>query len=192
MATTSTSSAKCSTGDHFGILYETFEDERGETVKTGNGADGRNGWRGADKDILSLHAVGRWPVVDYFDATGQSAKKFLMKTPINGARLSSGFGNRKPSHPRLYQAAQRHRLRRPHRHAHLCGGQWPSCGLWSVLEPYGNYAKIQHANGYVTAYAHMSRYRVKGLQSSGSNVKQGQVIGYVGTTGRLDRPSPAL
>lgn len=171
-------------GDRFGMLYESFQDERGADVKTGvvlmaefdGAALSKTFYRYTPSDDGN---------VDYFDATGQSAKKFLMKTPINGARLSSGFGNRK--HPILGYT----KLHKGTDFAAPTGTPIYAAGN-GVIKSYGangsfgNYAKIEHANGYTTAYAHMSRY-AKGLKR-GSHVRQGQVIGYVGTTGRSTGP----
>ncbi|MEZ6030785.1 MAG: M23 family metallopeptidase [Hyphomonadaceae bacterium] len=172
------------TGDRFGMLYETYEDERGAQVKTGVVLMAEMDGAGLTKTFYRFTPSDDG-VVDYFDEKGQSAKKFLMKTPINGARLSSGFGNRK--HPILGYT----KLHKGTDFAAPTGtpiyaagnGRIVSYGPYST---YGNYAKIEHANGYTTAYAHMSRY-VKGLKR-GSYVKQGQVIGYVGTTGNSTGP----
>ncbi len=171
-------------GDHFGMLYESFQDERGADVKTGvvlmaemdGAALSKTFYRYTPSDDGN---------VDYFDATGQSAKKFLMKTPINGARLSSGFGNRK--HPILGYT----KMHKGTDFAAPTGTPIYAAGNGRITSygangSFGNYAKIEHANGYTTAYAHMSRY-AKGLKR-GSSVKQGQVIGYVGTTGRSTGP----
>ena len=172
------------TGDHFGMLYETFEDERGQQVKTGAVLMAT-----MDGAALSKAFYRYTPsddgVVDYFDETGQSAKKFLMKTPINGARLSSSFGNRK--HPVLGYT----KLHKGTDFAAPTGTPIYAAGNGKMTTygpngTYGNFAKIEHANGYTTAYAHMSRF-AKGV-SRGSFVKQGQVIGYVGTTGRSTGP----
>ena len=172
------------TGDHFGILYETFEDERGENVKTGNVLMAEMDGAALTKTFYRFTPSDDGQV-DYFDETGQSAKKFLMKTPINGARLSSGFGNRK--HPILGYT----KLHKGTDFAAPTGTPIYAAGNGRLVGygpngTFGNYAKIQHANGYVTAYAHMSRFS-KGLHK-GSTVKQGQVIGYVGTTGRSTGP----
>ncbi|MEQ1784312.1 MAG: M23 family metallopeptidase, partial [Hyphomonadaceae bacterium] len=172
------------TGDHFGILYETFEDERGETVKTGNVLMAEMDGAALTKTFYRFTPSDDGQV-DYFDETGQSAKKFLMKTPINGARLSSGFGNRK--HPILGYT----KLHKGTDFAAPTGTPIYAAGNGRLVGygpngTFGNYAKIQHANGYVTAYGHMSRF-ASGLHR-GSTVKQGQVIGYVGTTGRSTGP----
>ncbi len=171
-------------GDKFSIFYETFRDERGDPVKNGAVLY-------AEMDGDALHkAFYRYTpdddgVTDYFTADGQSAKKFLMKTPINGARLSSGFGNRK--HPILGYT----KLHKGTDFAAPVGTPIYAAGN-GVIEKagpnstYGNYVKIQHANGYETAYAHMSRFAA-GVRK-GVHVRQGQVIGYVGTTGRSTGP----
>lgn len=171
-------------GDRFSMLYETFDDERGQAVKTGTvlmaSMDGaaltKTFYRFTPSDD---HAV------DYFDENGQSAKKFLMKTPINGARLSSGFGNRR--HPILGYT----KLHKGTDFAAPTGTPIYAAGNGRLVfygrnGSYGNFAKIEHANGYQTAYAHMSRFAA-GV-SRGSFVKQGQVIGYVGTTGQSTGP----
>ncbi len=172
------------TGDRFGMLYETFEDERGQQVKTGAVLMATMDGAALSKTFYR-YTPSDDGVVDYFDETGQSAKKFLMKTPINGARLSSSFGNRK--HPVLGYT----KLHKGTDFAAPTGTPIYAAGNGKVTTygpngTYGNFAKIEHANGYTTAYAHMSRF-AKGV-SRGSFVKQGQVIGYVGTTGRSTGP----
>lgn len=172
------------TGDRFGMLYETFEDERGQQVKTGTVLMAMMDGAALSKTFYRYKPSDDG-VVDYFDESGQSAKKFLMKTPINGARLSSSFGNRK--HPVLGYT----KLHKGTDFAAPTGTPIYAAGNGKVMTygangTYGNFAKIEHANGYTTAYAHMSRF-AKGVKR-GSFVKQGQVIGYVGTTGRSTGP----
>lgn len=172
------------TGDRFGMLYETFEDERGQQVKTGTVLMASIDGAALTKTFYRFTPSDD-KTVDYFDENGQSAKKFLMKTPINGARLSSSFGNRK--HPVLGY----NKLHKGTDFAAPTGTPIYAAGNGKVVNygpngTYGNFAKVQHANGYTTAYAHMSRF-AKGV-SKGSYVKQGQVIGYVGTTGRSTGP----
>jgi murein DD-endopeptidase MepM/ murein hydrolase activator NlpD len=119
-------------------------------------------------------------VVDYYDEQGNSAKKFLMRNPVKGGRYTSGFGYRR--HPLLG-------ITRMH-----TGVDWAApagtpivAGADGTIERvgrqggYGNYIRIRHTNGFATAYGHMSRY-ADGLEP-GMSVKQGQVIGYVGSTG---------
>jgi murein DD-endopeptidase MepM/ murein hydrolase activator NlpD len=119
-------------------------------------------------------------VIDYYDETGKSAKKFLVRKPVSEGLITSPFGDR--NHPLLHQV-------RIH-----TGVDWGSpygtpifaSGNGEIetigLEGgYGKYIKIRHANGYETAYGHMSAF-ARNLQE-GSHVRQGQVIGYVGSTG---------
>lgn len=125
---------------------------------------------------------GEW---DYFDENGQSMKKFLMKTPIDGARLSSGYGMRK--HPILGYS----RLHSGVDFAAPRGTPIYAAGDGTVTRAnyfgsYGNYVSIRHANGYETAYAHLNGF-ARGIKN-GTRVRQGQVIGYVGTTGRSTGP----
>ncbi len=171
-------------GDHFGMLYETFEDERGQQVKTGVVLMAEIDGAALTKTFYR-YTPSDDGQVDYFDANGQSAKKFLMKTPINGARLSSSFGNRK--HPVLGYT----KLHKGTDFAAPTGTPIYAAGNGRITSygpngSYGNFVKIEHANGYTTAYAHLSRFS-KGLKR-GSSVRQGEVIGYVGTTGRSTGP----
>ena len=120
--------------------------------------------------------------IEYFDETGKSAQKLLMKTPIDGARISSGYGKRR--HPILgYNVA--------HRGVDFAapkGTPIYAAGNGIIEEKgrkgaYGKYIRIRHANNYKTAYAHLSKF----AKTSG-RVKQGQTIGYVGSTGRSTGP----
>lgn len=125
---------------------------------------------------------GEW---DYFDENGQSMKKFLMKTPIDGARLSSGFGMRR--HPILGYS----KLHAGVDFAAPRGTPIYAAGDGTVKRAnyfgsFGNYIAIRHANGYETAYAHLNGF-ARGIKA-GTRVRQGQVIGYVGTTGRSTGP----
>jgi murein DD-endopeptidase MepM/ murein hydrolase activator NlpD len=123
--------------------------------------------------------------VEYFDEYGVSAQKALMKTPIDGARLSSGFGRRR--HPILKYT----KMHRGIDFAAPTGTPIYAAGNGRVVlagrnGAYGKYIKIRHNNRYSTAYAHLSRFR-KGVRK-GKRVRQGQVIGYVGSTGRSTGP----
>lgn len=122
---------------------------------------------------------------EFFTEDGKSGKRLLMKTPIDGARLSSGFGMRK--HPVLGYS----KMHKGVDFAAPTGTPIYAAGDGTVekagpFSSYGNYIKIRHAGGYKTAYAHLSRY-AKGMRS-GKRVKQGEIIGYVGTTGRSTGP----
>ena len=120
-------------------------------------------------------------VVDYYDETGKSAKKFLVRKPVNNAIMRSGFGSRR--HPILGYVKMH------------TGVDWATAygtpifasgnGVVEVAGwegGYGKYVKLKHNNGYETAYGHMSAF-AKGLEL-GKRVRQGQVIGFVGSTGQ--------
>jgi murein DD-endopeptidase MepM/ murein hydrolase activator NlpD len=173
-------------GDEFEALFEVRFDETGKMVGAGDILYGRLKWRGRQKEkgyyLFEPEGGGRG---DYFDASGMSARRLLMKTPIDGARLSSGFGTRK--HPILgYQKA--------HKGVDFAASRGTPImaagdGVVERAGPYGsfgNYVRIRHAQGYKTAYAHMNSIR-KGVRT-GVRVRQGEVIGYVGTTGRSTGP----
>ena len=121
--------------------------------------------------------------IEYFDESGKSAKKLLMKTPIDGARLSSGFGLRK--HPILGYNVK-------HRGVDFAapkGTPVYSAGDGIIEKKgwngaYGKYIRIRHANNFKTAYAHLSKFN----KIPGGRVKQRQIIGYVGSTGRSTGP----
>ena len=124
-------------------------------------------------------------IVDYYDQDGNSAKKFLMRKPVKGARFTSGFGMRR--HPLL-------KYRRMH-----TGTDWAAPTGTPILAAgngtveavgrkggYGNHVRIRHGNGFKTTYSHMARF-ARGLRP-GVKVRQGQVIGFVGSTGLSSGP----
>lgn len=123
--------------------------------------------------------------IDYFDLTGQSVRKALLRTPIDGARISSGFGMRR--HPILGYS----KMHKGVDFAAPRGTPVYAAGD-GVIEranwfgAYGNYVKVRHGNEYSTAYGHLSRF-ADGVRP-GKRVRQGQVIGYVGSTGRSTGP----
>jgi len=169
-------------GDHFELVFERFYDDQGHTVRTGDmlfiSLETRNGSRAFYQFLAPGEAQPDW-----YDANGNSARRFLMKTPVNGARLSSGFGMR--IHPVLGYSM----MHRGVDFAAAIGTPILAAGDGTVeragpFSTYGNYVKLRHANGYETAYAHMSRVAVR----VGMHVRQGQVIGYVGETGRATGP----
>jgi murein DD-endopeptidase MepM/ murein hydrolase activator NlpD len=171
-------------GDHFELVFERYYDDEGNTVRTGDllfvSLETRRGMR----NFYSFMAPGDGHP-DWYDAEGKSARRFLMKTPINGARLSSGFGMRR--HPILGYS----RMHRGTDFAAPIGTPILAAGDGTVVRAgpfstFGNYVRVRHANGYETAYAHMSRF-ARGVRA-GTRVRQGQVIGYVGTTGRSTGP----
>jgi murein DD-endopeptidase MepM/ murein hydrolase activator NlpD len=120
-------------------------------------------------------------VVDFYDETGKSAKKFLVRKPVNNAIMRSGFGSRR--HPILGYVKMHTGVdwATPYGTPIFASGN-------GVVESvgweggYGKYVKLKHNNGYETAYGHMSAY-AKGLEV-GKRVRQGQIIGFVGSTGQ--------
>ena len=121
--------------------------------------------------------------IEHFDENGKSAKKLLMKTPIDGARLSSGFGMRK--HP-IRGYMKKHQgvdFAAPKGTPIYAAGDGV-IEMKQRYKGYGKYIRIRHANGYKTAYAHMSKFN----KTPGGRVKQGKIIGYVGSTGNSTGP----
>ncbi|MCB2112775.1 MAG: peptidoglycan DD-metalloendopeptidase family protein [Parvularculaceae bacterium] len=173
-------------GDEFEAIFEVRYDDAGRMVGGGDILYGRLKWRGRQKEKgyyrYDAAGVGN---PDYFDEKGESARRLLMKTPVDGARLSSGFGTRK--HPVLgYQKAHKGvDFAAPRGTPIMAAGD----GVIERAGPYGsfgNYIRIRHAQGYKTAYAHMNSIK-RGVRT-GVRVRQGDIIGYVGTTGRSTGP----
>jgi murein DD-endopeptidase MepM/ murein hydrolase activator NlpD len=165
--------------DSFTILYERFLDENGTPVRTGNILRASMTLSGKDRTLYRFTMTDG--LIDYFDTAGKSARRALMRTPINGARLSSSFGNRR--HPVLGYT----KLHTGVDFAAPKGTPIYAAGGGSVIwagrkGANGLLVKIRHNGTYTTAYAHMSGI-ARGVRR-GTRVQQGQVIGYVGTTGR--------
>ena len=164
-------------GDNFQILYEKFFDENGEFVKNGNILFTQMTTYNND---LALYRFGDDKKYGYFDVSGKSIQRALMKTPINGARLSSSFGMRK--HPisgftKMHQGTD---------FAAPLGTPIMASGTGTVILAKwcgggGNCIKIKHNSTYTTIYAHLSKF-ARGIKA-GAKVKQGRIIGYVGSTG---------
>ena len=169
--------------DSFQIIYEEFLNKNGEIIETGNIIFANLNLQNEDLKLYR-HEYEK-NKIDYFDENGKSMRKTLMKTPINGARLSSSFGKRKhpilgftkmhtgtdfaaPSGTPIFASGDGIVVR-----AQWCGGG-------------GNCVKIKHNRVYQTIYAHMSKFG-KGIKK-GVKVKQGQIIGYVGSTGLSTGP----
>ncbi len=172
-------------GDEFEAIFEVRYDDHGKMVSAGDILYARLKWRGRSREKGYYRFSEDGGRADFYDATGQSAKRLLMKTPIDGARLSSGFGTRK--HPILGYA-------KAHKGVDFAaprGTPIKAAGDGTVLRAdrygsFGNYIKIRHANGYETAYAHLNGF-ARGIRA-GARVRQGDTIGYVGTTGRSTGP----
>ena len=168
-------------GDQFEIFYERKLSEDGRRVQEGNILFARLTLSGKDIKLYRYTPQGS-DFADYFHEDGQSSKKTLMKTPIEGARLSSYYGNRK--HPVLGY----NRMHKGVDFSAPTGTPIMAAGD-GVIErsswygSFGNYLRIRHNGTYKTIYAHMSKYG-RGIKK-GVRVKQGQIIGYVGASGRV-------
>ena len=166
-------------GDGFTVMYERFLDENGAPVR--NGDILRVSMTLSGKQRTLYRFVMADGLVDFFDGDGKSARRALMRTPINGARLSSSFGNRR--HPVLGYT----KMHTGVDFAAPRGTPIYAAGNGSVVwagrkGANGLLVKIRHNGTYTTGYAHMSGI-ARGVRR-GARVQQGQVIGYVGTTGR--------
>ena len=169
-------------GDNFQIMYEVFEDDEGKIFETGNVIFADLILRNQKN---TLYYFDKKNSVGHYDKNGKSVKKALMKTPINGARLSSSFGMRK--HP----IDGFNKMHRGTDFAAPLGTPIMASGDGKIIRAKwcgggGNCIKIKHNSTYSTVYAHMSKFAV-GIKS-GVRVKQGQIIGYVGSTGKSTGP----
>ncbi len=170
-------------GDQFEILFESYYDDKGNRVKDGDVLFASLDLKTKTTIDMYLHKSGNRN--EYFDAKGRSVRKSLLKTPINGARISSGFGARK--HPILGYT----KVHKGIDFAAPTGTPIFAAGsgtitYYGVKGGYGNFVQIRHNADYSTAYGHASRFK-KGLRV-GSKVSQGDVVAYVGTTGRSTGP----
>ena len=169
-------------GDWFEILYEKFEDDNNKIRDTGKIIYASMYVNGEELNLYNFKFKNE---EDYFDIKGKSITKSLMKTPINGARLSSSFGMRK--HPILGY----NKMHRGTDFAAPSGTPIMASGSGTVTRARwcgggGNCVKIKHNSTYETIYAHMKAF-AKGIKE-GRKVKQGQIIGYVGSTGLSTGP----
>ncbi len=170
-------------GDGFSVMYEVRHDDKGTVVAYGDILYAELELSG-DKLPVFRYTTSTG-ITGYFDDQGQSAKKALMRTPIDGARLSSSYGMRK--HPILGY----NKMHRGVDFAAPSGTPIYAAGDGAVLFAgwkgvYGKFIRIRHDREFDTAYAHLKSF-AKGMKS-GKRVRQGQVIGYVGTTGRSTGP----
>ena len=168
--------------DNFQIMYEVFEDDNGKVFETGNIIFADLKLSGANNALYYFDKKGS---EGHYDENGKSVEKALMKTPINGARLSSAFGMRK--HPidgynKMHKGTD---FAAPMGTPILASGsgvitraRWCGGG--------GNCVKIKHNSTYETVYAHMKNFG-RGIKE-GMRIKQGQIIGYVGSTGKSTGP----
>ncbi len=169
--------------DSFQIVYEEFVNENKKIVDTGEIIFANLNLQNTDLQLYKFEYEKN--KIDYFDENGKSIKKTLMKTPINGARLSSSYGKRK--HPILGYT----KMHTGTDFAAPTGTPIMASGDGKVTKAGwcgggGNCVKIKHNSKYQTVYAHMSKFG-RGIKK-GKRVKQGQVIGYVGSTGLSTGP----
>ena len=168
--------------DNFQIMYEVFEDDNGKVFESGNIIYANLKLSGINN---SLYYFDKKESEGHYDENGKSIKKALMKTPINGARLSSSFGMRK--HP----IDGFNKMHRGTDFAAPMGTPIMASGDGIVTRARwcgggGNCIKIKHNTTYQTIYAHMKNF-ARGIKE-GIRVKQGQIIGYVGSTGKSTGP----
>ena len=168
--------------DKFQIMYEIFLNEKEEIIETGEILYANLKLSGQDNSLYYFDKEGS---EGHYDKNGKSVKKALMKTPINGARLSSPFGMRK--HP----IDGYNKMHRGTDFAAPMGTPIMASGDGVIKKAGwcgggGNCVKIKHNSKYETVYAHMSKF-ARGIKS-GVRVKQGQTIGYVGSTGKSTGP----
>ena len=168
--------------DNFQIMYEVFENDDGKIFETGNIVFANLKLSGIDN---ALYYFDKKKSEGHYDKNGKSVKKALMKTPINGARLSSAYGMRK--HPidgynKMHKGTD---FAAPSGTPIMASGdgvitraKWCGGG--------GNCIKIKHNSTFQTVYAHMKNF-ARGIKV-GLRVKQGQIIGYVGSTGKSTGP----
>ena len=160
-------------GDPFELVFDRDVTENGRTVQTGE-------LQYAEIKGVKFYRFQRPTGVEYFDELGKNIRGFLLRTPVDGAHMTSGFGMRR--HPILG-------FNRMHQGIDFGAGTGTpvlAAGDGVVVEAkrwggYGNWLRISHGNGWETGYAHLSRY-AKGVKP-GQKVHQGQVVAYVGTTG---------
>ena len=169
-------------GDWFEILYEKFEDDNNKVRDTGKIIFASMYVNGEEINLYNFEYNDE---EEYYDIKGKSITKSLMKTPINGARLSSSFGMRK--HPILGY----NKMHKGTDFAAPSGTPIMASGSGTITRSRwcgggGNCVKIKHNSTYETIYAHMKGF-AKGVKE-GRKVKQGQIIGYVGSTGLSTGP----
>jgi murein DD-endopeptidase MepM/ murein hydrolase activator NlpD len=170
-------------GDQFSVLFERFHTEDGTTARDGDILFASLVLGGREMAIYRFKT--RDGTVDYFNRNGESVRRALLRTPIDGARLSSSFGMRR--HPILSFS----KMHKGTDFAAATGTPVFAAGNGVVEDvgyrgAYGNYIRIKHNTQISTAYAHLSRFSPS--VQRGTRIQQGDVIGYVGTTGRSTGP----
>ena len=171
-------------GDSFEVYYNYYYTPDGQPAKEGEIAYAAMHFAGRTVALYRYQPRGE-DTADFFDAEGQSAKSMLMKTPVDGARISSGFGMR--FHPVLGYT----RMHKGIDFAVPSGTPVMAAGAGTIQTErwehgFGNFMLLNHGNGYATAYGHLSRFAA-GVHP-GSHVRQGQLIAYSGATGLATGP----
>ena len=171
-------------GDSFEVYYDYYYTPEGQPAKSGAISYARLHMGGKDITLYRYAPTANDPA-EYYDAKGQSAKGLLMKTPVDGARISSGFGSR--FHPILGYT----RMHKGVDFAVPQGTPVMAAGSGTIefmgwANGYGNFVKIEHGNGFATGYGHLSRFAA-GLRK-GAKVRQGQIFAYSGMTGMATGP----
>ncbi len=166
-------------GDGFEVMFDGFYDTKGKLVRHGDMMFASISLGG--KPIAMYRHETEGGSIEYFNEKGESVKKALLKTPVDGAKISSGFGLR--NHPILGYT----KMHKGIDFAVPTGTPIQAAGDGTIEMAgfngaYGNYVRIRHGNGFGTAYAHMSRIP-EGIRA-GRRVSQGQIVGFVGSTGR--------
>jgi murein DD-endopeptidase MepM/ murein hydrolase activator NlpD len=170
-------------GDRYEVLYERYADGDGNLAKIGNILYASLTLSGRQLRLYRYTmADGR---ADWFNPKGDSVRKALLRTPVDGAKITSGFGMR--MHPILGYSLM---------HKGVDFGAPIGTPIYAAgdgviqqigpFSSYGNYIRVKHTSQYATAYGHISRFA--GSLHVGSRVRQGQVIAYVGMTGRATGP----
>lgn len=170
-------------GDTFEMAFELYRDHKGNPIKAGDLLYTSFSPRGKTSEYYLFETSAGHE--NYYSREGKGAKRKLMRTPVNGARLSSRYGKRR--HPVLGYV-------KTHKGVDFAaprGTPIMAAGVGTVVRAnrygsFGNYVKIRHSDGYHTAYAHLKGF-ARGIKP-GTRVRQGQTIGYVGTTGRSTGP----
>jgi murein DD-endopeptidase MepM/ murein hydrolase activator NlpD len=170
-------------GTEFSLLYDTYKDEESGLERPGELLYAHLVLEGKPYALYRFQPPGGVP--GYYTLKGESVKKALLKTPVDGARLTSGFGNRK--HP-IQGYTKMHKgvdFGAPKGTPIMAAGDGivERCNKFGG---YGNYICIKHGGNTKTAYAHLCRF-AKGMKA-GKKVKQGSIIGYVGSTGNSTGP----
>jgi murein DD-endopeptidase MepM/ murein hydrolase activator NlpD len=171
-------------GDSFEVFYNYYYTPQGQPAKEGNISYAMMRLGGREIALYRYQLDPNQPA-DFFDAHGQSAKGMLMKTPVDGARITSGFGMR--FHPVLGYT----RMHKGVDFGVPIGTPVMASGAGTIAYRgweggYGNFVLVNHGNGYSTGYGHLSRFAAS--LHVGSRVRQGQVVAFSGMTGVATGP----